>query len=420
MTGGIILTAIDQAIAGTLAKPREYRSAIWLAFAVLVCIGGAVVMPQPVVQVSLFAAALVFSVGSIFLVAQQFRGAPPIETVNSIVANVVAHDPDIAFLTNSEGEVILCNEAAKIRFEPTAQQSLGVILTAIVANPDVVLYRLLTRADAMGCGKEEIVTRSGQYGLSVAKLDQDAYLWRLENGLQNDQPKGRASDALSIPMLTLGKRGTVLFVNDACRKFLGYRPKSMDEVLGDLVPRTGLNCQLDSVNGSVAVTLAMVESKAGRNEIYIIPSDAKEDVQKGVRELTTEWDAIEDLPVPLLKISADGELVASNREARGLLGVPSTHGKRVADVLDGLGRPFGDWLREAIEGRGGDVSQFLRGRGENRDVFMQVTLNTAGGAIDPHLIAVLNDVTELKTLEAQFVQSQKMQAIGQLAGGGCA
>ena len=35
----------------------------------------------------------------------------------------------------------------------------------------------------------------------------------------------------------------------------------------------------------------------------------------------------------------------------------------------------------------------------------------------PSLLAVLSDATELKTLEAQFVQSQKMQAVGQLAGG---
>ena len=33
------------------------------------------------------------------------------------------------------------------------------------------------------------------------------------------------------------------------------------------------------------------------------------------------------------------------------------------------------------------------------------------------LIAILSESTELKTLEAQFVQSQKMQAIGKLAGG---
>src|SRR5690606_32714892 len=34
-----------------------------------------------------------------------------------------------------------------------------------------------------------------------------------------------------------------------------------------------------------------------------------------------------------------------------------------------------------------------------------------------YVTAVLSDATQLKTLEAQFVQSQKMQAIGQLAGG---
>ena len=50
-------------------------------------------------------------------------------------------------------------------------------------------------------------------------------------------------------------------------------------------------------------------------------------------------------------------------------------------------------------------------------MFVQVALNRVTENGEPSLIAVLTDATELKTLEAQFVQSQKMQAIGQLAGG---
>ena len=46
---------------------------------------------------------------------------------------------------------------------------------------------------------------------------------------------------------------------------------------------------------------------------------------------------------------------------------------------------------------------------------MAFTRTVLDGA--PSLLAVLSDATELKTLEAQFVQSQKMQAVGQLAGG---
>jgi two-component system, cell cycle sensor histidine kinase and response regulator CckA len=59
----------------------------------------------------------------------------------------------------------------------------------------------------------------------------------------------------------------------------------------------------------------------------------------------------------------------------------------------------------------------LRGTGAHQDTFLRVTLHLAGQGEGAHLIAVLNDATELKSLEAQFVQSQKMQAIGQLAGG---
>ena len=62
-------------------------------------------------------------------------------------------------------------------------------------------------------------------------------------------------------------------------------------------------------------------------------------------------------------------------------------------------------------------SEFLRAKRKDQETFVQVTLNRATEDGDAILIAVLSDATELKSLEAQFVQSQKMQAIGQLAGG---
>ncbi len=333
------------------------------------------------------------------------------------VISLVERDPDFAFLTTLSGDVVVSSRQAKERFGVHEDSNIAALLSSILANPDAALFRLLSSAQENGNAKEDIVTRGGHYRLSSIVLGADHCLWRLEDVASSQSKSSRGSDALSLPLMTLGSRGAVLFVNEACRAFLGSRPKSMVDIFGDTTPRNGLTVQIKTPHGMRFATVAMIDSAAGRREVYLIPSSTTSEDDGGPRELTAEWDAIEDLPVPLLKISADGAVLASNREARSLLDIKSTTGKRVGDMLDGLGRPIGDWIREAIDGRGGYVSQFLRGRGDNHDTFVQVTLNSAGGAADPHLIAVLNDVTELKTLEAQFVQSQKMQAIGQLAGG---
>jgi len=287
--------------------------------------------------------------------------------LDNAVRDLIRHDTDVAYLTDLDGDIKFANPAAVNRFGEISDSHLsnafGKVLTADVGRGSA-----------------------------------------------------RGTDAMTLPMMTVGPSDTILYLNEAFRKLLGQRPKSLKEVFSNLPLVSGTQQTIRSSDGPHSVFIAVVDGVAGRREIYALP--VQSNVDRGPqRALANAWDAIEELPVPLLKILENGEITSSNREARQLLGLDETDGKRLGAILDGLGRPIGDWLSEAFNGHGGNDSEFLRGTGAMQDTFVQVTLNLSEDADGRHLIAVLADVTELKTLEAQFVQSQKMQAIGQLAGG---
>lgn len=134
-------------------------------------------------------------------------------------------------------------------------------------------------------------------------------------------------------------------------------------------------------------------------------------------ETASDWEELDALPVPIVKVAQSGRILSANREARALLGGQFDDTTRLSDRLEGLGRPITDWLQDVAASRSLNTREFLRGKGDRQDFFVQVALHPTGKEPDSPLIAVLNDMTEFKSLEAQFVQSQKMQAIGQLAGG---
>jgi len=137
----------------------------------------------------------------------------------------------------------------------------------------------------------------------------------------------------------------------------------------------------------------------------LLPPDTENIVQP-------ESSDFEMLPVPMIKLSVDGTIVQVNSYASQLLDIEPNQNVMIQDLLEGLGRSIPDWIEDAIQGRSINHPEFLRLARRDKEVFVQVILNRIKLGHEDGLIAVLSDATELKSLEAQFVHSQKMQAIG--------
>ncbi len=314
-----------------------------------------------------------------------------------------------SYFATADGDILYRNIAAQ---EESAQERhLADALSDHFASPEVVLFRLQSRAASDGFAREVISTRRGQIRISVNEVGENLFVWRVD--LDASSSGNRTQVAVPFPMITATSSGTILFSNDAFRRQIGTKVRHLEKAFADLPLVSGHVHELLTVNGPVKTRIVVNHGVAGRQEIYVLPDES----MANATSMLGMWHAVEDLPVPLLKIAPNGKLLAANREARDLVAVDIIEETRLSDILEGLGRPIADWLRDIAEKRTTVSREFLRGRGERQEFFVQVTLNAAGSDEDRYLVAVLNDMTQFKSLEAQFVQSQKMQAIGQLAGG---
>lgn len=324
------------------------------------------------------------------------------------VCGLIEHDASASVFTGPDGRILYCNDAAGRILETRRHETLGAALQPLIANPGAILYRLRTRAELRGSAHEDVVTGRGHVRLSVHDAGRDCLLWRIEKSADTAARRG---DAVPLPMLTVGRNNAILFMNDAARSLIGERVRTLDRICATLPIRSGQMNDISTQAGVRACLVVELEGMAGRREIFLVPGVTAQD------RTEQEWAFFEELPVPLLKLSRAGTIEMCNRPAGDLLGCDGATGQPITDLLEGLGRSIPDWLEEAATARSGLQSEFLRVRRADREVFIQVTLNRAMDNGEVVLIAVLNDATELKSLEAQFVQSQKMQAIGQLAGG---
>ena len=131
----------------------------------------------------------------------------------------------------------------------------------------------------------------------------------------------------------------------------------------------------------------------------------------------------ERAPVALAVLDRWGRVRRANAEARRLLGALAEAGVDFSTALTGLGRPMRERVSSALSAFGSQGAntgwELTQAEVDGRERFFRIELAPFACPADPDaaLISSVMDATRLKTQEEQFVQSQKIQAVGQLAGG---
>ncbi|MBI5525645.1 MAG: PAS domain S-box protein [Deltaproteobacteria bacterium] len=237
------------------------------------------------------------------------------------------------------------------------------------------------------------------------------------------------------PIVEVDGLGKVTFANDATLRLLDRAgetgrvealfPPDLDELLVDLAAGSSSVVEREVVVGGVVVfEHVQLLSARATARIYGVDITGLRSAEKALQDSEERYRTLVDtVPEGISMADPDGVIVTINAAGAELLGYPHPDelvGKRWLELISpahraaaavALGR-----LAETRTDPGAEFD-FVRADGTTFRAAVKAAVVAGSGDKPAGFVGIMRDVTERTRLEEQLRQSQKLDAIGKLAGG---
>jgi len=370
--------------------------------------------------------------------------------------------PNAAFVTDQDGMIGFANAAYAARFGG------GVPLQAFLDGAEdderveVELDRLKAQARVGGTGHAELRARltdgsTAWFEVTVAPIGplRGGAVWQLVNVTDQRQLRGAIEagrslllqffDGVPVGLYSVDEAGRFLMINQTLAGWLGASPEALVNERARIedflvpsddatrmpfdpqAPGEGREVILSGRQGrliTAAISQTIDGSGPGRRSCSIVrdlaPDRAREEALIRARQRFQRF--FEIAPVGIALVDTHARFKETNPALDKLLLSEEEHlvGRNLMEfVVEDDQQPAAERLAQIVKGVPLERPLELRVRARAHEKTLALfasRLDTAEGSI-AGLILHFIDLTEQKNLELQFAQSQKMQAVGQLAGG---